>query len=172
MILHPGFFNEVSTFAQQLLAQDDPLLQAKLNPLVRSIGFPETVTFLRALLQADPDHFIHFDYRKKPAMRTHYTKALNFFLNDFKAKTRQYAKRQNIWYRRESEFVWMDAMGGDAGPKRMHQVVNRLFECLKMDRQSLQIELDSDGQAKMRAVNTENEKILKEYKSEGRIMQD
>jgi len=24
----------------------------------------------------------------------------------------------------------------------------------------------------MRAVNTENEKILKEYKSEGRIMQD
>jgi hypothetical protein len=32
--------------------------------------------------------------------------------------------------------------------------------------------LDSDEQAKMRAVNTENEKILKEYKSEGRIMSD
>lgn len=53
-------------------------------------------------------------------MRTQYSKALNFFLNDFKAKTRQYAKRQNIWYRKEQDFVWMDAMGGDSGPKRMH----------------------------------------------------
>lgn len=61
--------------------------------MVRSIGFPETVTFLRALLKADPDNFIHFDYRKKAPIRTQYTKALNFFLNDFKAKTRQYAKR-------------------------------------------------------------------------------
>jgi hypothetical protein len=41
-----------------------------------------------------------------------------------------------------------------------------------MDKHSLQIVLDSDEQAKMRAVNTENEKVLKEYKSEGRIMQD
>jgi hypothetical protein len=86
--MNPGFFNEITDFAQLITQQNDANLQVKLNPLVRSIGFPETVQFLRSLIQSDSDSFIHFDYRRKPQVRQQYTKSLNFYLNDFKAKTR------------------------------------------------------------------------------------
>jgi tRNA A37 N6-isopentenylltransferase MiaA len=56
------------------------------------------------------------------------------FLDDFKAQTRQYAKRQNIWHRKEEDYVWVDVMGGDSGPKRLFTVVNRIVDYLKMDR--------------------------------------
>jgi len=51
----------------------------------------------------------------------------------------------------------MDVMGGDSGPKRVHAVINRLVDCLKMDRNQLKEHLATDEQAKMRAVNTEAE---------------
>ena len=57
----------------------------------------------------------------------------------------------------------MDVMGGDSGPKRMHAVINKLVDCLKMKPEDLKTYLDSDEQAKLRAVNTEPEdlKVLK-----------
>ena len=65
-------------------------------------------------------------------------------------------------------------MGGDSGPKRIHAVINRLVDCLKLNPNDLKTHLNSDEQAKLRAVNTEpeNMKLLKEYKSEGRILTD
>ena len=59
---------------------------------------------------------------------------MRVFLDTFKAKTRQYAKRQNIWFRKEEDFYWVDVMGGDSGPKRLYSVVNRLIDGLKMDK--------------------------------------
>jgi len=50
MIMNPGFFKEVTDFANLITQQNDANLQVKLNPLVRSIGFPETVQFLRSLI--------------------------------------------------------------------------------------------------------------------------
>lgn len=65
-------------------------------------------------------------------------------------------------------------MGGDSGPKRMHNVINKMFDCLKMKQEDLTQYLDSDEQAKLRAVNTEPDqmKALKEYRAEGRILDD
>ena len=66
-------------------------------------------------------------------------------------------------------------MGGDSGPKRLYSVVNKMVDCLKMDKESLKKEiLESDEQAKMRAVNAdpENRKELKLYRAEGRIVED
>ena len=83
-------------------------------------------------------------------------KLIGEYLNDFKAKTRQFAKRQNIWYRKEDDFVWIDVMGGDSGPKRLYAVVNKMVDNLKLDREVLKKEvLDSDEQAKLRAVNAD-----------------
>jgi len=80
------------------------------------------------------------------------------YTNDFKAKTRQFAKRQNIWYRKEDEYVWIDVMGGDSGPKRLHAVVNRMVDYLKLDQEALKKDvLAADEQAKLRAVNTDPE---------------
>ena len=100
-------------------------------------------------------------------------KALKNFQEDFKAKTRQYAKRQNIWFRKEEDFLWIDVMGGST-IKRLNDVVNRVIGCVAMDRNKLKEMLKTDEQAKLRAVNgdPENAKELKEYKPEGRIMTD
>lgn len=84
------------------------------------------------------------EYRRQKDVKRQYTKALTLFLNDFKSKTRQYAKRQNIWYRKEADFVWMDVMGGDSGPKRIHAVINRLVDCLKLNPNDLKNHLNSD----------------------------
>lgn len=46
-------------------------------------------------------------------------------------------------------------MGGDSGPKRMHMVMNRMVDFLKMDPDALKELFDSDEQAKLRAVNTD-----------------
>lgn len=101
---------------------------------------------------------MHLDYGRKPELKRLYRKLLISYLDDFKAKTRQYAKRQNIWFRREADFVWIDVMGGDSGPKRLHAVVNKMVDCLKLDRTSLkQNLLASDEQAKLRAVNADPE---------------
>lgn len=87
------------------------------------------------------------DYKRRNALKREHLKSLNHFLEDFKAKTRQYAKRQNIWYRKEHDFVWIDVMGGDGGsPKKLHTVVNRIVDCLKLDKETLKNEvLDSDA---------------------------
>ena len=54
-------------------------------------------------------------------------------------------------------------MGGDSGPKRIHAVINRLVDCLKLNRSSLEDYLNADEQANVRAVNTEPEvaKVLR-----------
>lgn len=50
-------------------------------------------------------------------------------------------------------------MGGDS-PKRLHSVVNKMVDCLKMDNETLnQSILKGDDQAKLRAVNTDAEGI-------------
>jgi|LauGreDrversion4_2_1035121.scaffolds.fasta_scaffold907575_1 hypothetical protein len=47
-------------------------------------------------------------------------------------------------------------MGGDSGPKRLYAVVNKMVDNLKLDREVLKKEvLDSDEQAKLRAVNAD-----------------
>ena len=66
-------------------------------------------------------------------------------------------------------------MGGDSGPKRLHAVVNRMVDYLKLDQEALRKEvLAADEQAKLRAVNTDPEvkKGLKSYLSEGRLPSD
>ena len=42
-----------------------------------------------------------------------------------------------MWFRKEEEFIWIDVMGGDSGPKRLHNTVNRMVDFLKMDRHTL-----------------------------------
>ena len=161
MVLNPAYFREITDFATAILTtnQDAPF-QIKINPLVRSIGFLESLHFMQDLYVNGE---VYQDYRRNKEVKKQYTKALTHFLDDFKAQTRQYAKRQNIWYRKECDFVWMDVMGGDSGPKRIHAVINRLVDCLKLNRNNLKDYLNADEQAKVRAVNTEPEanKVLK-----------
>lgn len=48
MLLNPGFFKEILDFAEAILSQgEEAQVKIKLNPLVRSIGFLETLTYLR-----------------------------------------------------------------------------------------------------------------------------
>lgn len=77
------------------------------------------------------------------------------YLENFKALTRQYAKRQNIWHRKEEDFIWVDVMGGDSGPKRLHATVNKIVDLIRMEKASVNFVLASDEQAKMRVVNTD-----------------
>jgi hypothetical protein len=38
----------------------------------------------------------------------------------------------------------MDVMGGDSGPKRIHAVINRLVDCLKLNPSDLKDFLNAD----------------------------
>jgi hypothetical protein len=49
MVLNPGFLGEIVDFAQAMTLHDNSENQLSINPLVRSIGFLETMNFLREL---------------------------------------------------------------------------------------------------------------------------
>ena len=53
--------------------------------------------------------------------------------------------------------MWLDVMGGDHGtPKKLQSVVNRIVDCLRMEKSQLETSvLASDEQAKLRAVNAD-----------------
>lgn len=92
--MNPLFFNEVTDFASQIVQQKDAPFKVKINPLVRSIGFLESLDFMRKLLsQPGREGHVYFDYMRHKGVKNEYHKAMKYFLDDFKAKTRQYAKR-------------------------------------------------------------------------------
>lgn len=50
MILNPMFFSEIVDFAQQMVSLPNPTENLRINPLYRSIGFLESLSFLNDLL--------------------------------------------------------------------------------------------------------------------------
>lgn len=50
IVLNPLFFKEILDFATSITLQDDAPFKLKINPLLRSIGFLESLHFLRELL--------------------------------------------------------------------------------------------------------------------------
>ena len=60
------------------------------------------------------------------------------YLEDYKAKTRQYAKKQNIWYKKEKDYLWLDVMSEG----KMHNVVNKIINYIRKD-ESMKEELES-----------------------------
>ena len=49
MVLNPLFFREINDFASAIYSKEDSQNQIKINPLVRSIGFLESMHFLQKL---------------------------------------------------------------------------------------------------------------------------
>ena len=49
MVMNPLFFKEIADFSQAVAAQNNALFKVKINPLVRSIGFLESLELLRKL---------------------------------------------------------------------------------------------------------------------------
>lgn len=91
MVLTPQFFNEITDFAEQLTQQAP--FQIKINPLLRSIGFLETIQFLNSLYRfknkdGEESSQLYFDYRRRYDVKKYYQAQLGFYLDDFKAKTR------------------------------------------------------------------------------------
>jgi len=164
MLLNEGFFREVVDFGSALIDQNDPH-QLKINPLFRAIGFTETLRYLQAFHRLT-DPYLYFDFAKRKGVRSQYKFLAKLFLDDFKAKNRQFAKRQNIWFRKESEYLWLDVMSEG----KIHNVVNRLIDHLR--KPSLAQDLASAEQEKLKVVNSDEEtrRDLKEYVSESRIL--
>ena len=132
-----------------------------MNPLFRAIGFLETVHFLQAFHRLR-DPRLYFDFIKRKPVRSQYNSLAQLYLDDFKAKNRQFARRQNAWFRKEPEYLWLDV----TSEGKLHNVVNRVIDHLR--KPSLAEDLSSDAQEKMRVANTEQ--ALREYRSESRIL--
>lgn len=74
-----------------------------------------------------------------------------------------------MWFRKEPDYLWVDVMSEG----KIHNVVNKMISHLRLENPiDIRRELDCDEQEKMKTVNTEPEyqKALKEYKAEGRII--
>ena len=85
MVLHPDFYGQVLDFAKQASNTDPFAFQV--NPLVRSIGFLESMGFMRRILEDFPT-LETSDYKKKKENNRLLKKLIGEYLNDFKAKTR------------------------------------------------------------------------------------
>lgn len=149
-----------------MIDSNDPYAM-KINPLARSIGFMESIKYLQAFHQLE-DKNLHFDFGRKKSVKKQYQKLASLYLEDFKAKNRQFAKRQNIWFRKENDYLWVDVMSEG----KIHNVVNKLIGYLR--KPDISDDLASDEQEKMKNANTDEEvqKQLREYKSEGRIVNE
>lgn len=149
MVLNPNFFPEIIDYASQLsMIPDENAL--KINPHWRSIGFYESVKYLRSFHELQ-DPTLYFDFLKRQSIKKQYTNLTSLYLEDFKAKTRQFAKRQNIWFRKESDYLWIDVMSEG----KIHNVVNKMIDHLK--KPNIKSVLLSDEQEKMKNANSDEE---------------
>eukprot|EP00347_Sterkiella_histriomuscorum_P002465 403368043 len=171
MIMNDAFFPQLVDFSKQCVNQKDPELH-KINPLFRSIGFLESIRYLQSFHQLEggvngENSMIFMDYLKRKSINTAYQHIAKSYLDDYKAKNRQFARKQNKWFRKEQDYLWMDVMMEG----KIHNVINKMITYLRKD--DIRKDLESDEQEKMKNVNTEDEthKELKFYKSESRILQ-
>ena len=88
MILNPDFYPQLLDFAEEVVSCGDSF-SFNTNPLIRSIGFQESLTFLQKML-AEPKPR---DAKKKKEYDRRVKRIVAEYLNDFKTKTRQFAKR-------------------------------------------------------------------------------
>ena len=88
MLLNPDFYPQLLDFAEEVASCGDSF-SFQTNPLVRSIGFLESLTFLQRVLEeplpTEPKQRKEYNRRLK--------RVIGDYTNDFKAKTRQFAKR-------------------------------------------------------------------------------
>lgn len=86
MVMNDNFFPELIDFAQLLVNQKNPNI-LKVNPLLKCIGFLESVKYLQAFHQlGDPN--IYVDFMKRKNIKANYKHIATRYLEDYKAKNR------------------------------------------------------------------------------------
>ncbi|CDW77441.1 trna isopentenyltransferase 9 [Stylonychia lemnae] len=165
MVMNDAFFHEVIEFSK-IISEHENLENLKINPLIRCIGYLESVKYLQSFHHLGEEQ-IYLDFIKRKQINSSYKQIAQKYLNDYKAKNRQYAKRQNIWFRKEQNYLWLDVMMEG----KIQNVINKMI--VHLMKEDVRRELESDEQEKMKNVNTEDDsqKELKEYKSESKILQ-
>lgn len=83
MLLNENYFGELIDYAKLLINENKNDVM-KINPLSRSIGFMESIKYLRSFHSFN-DPYIYYDFMARKATRNSYKKVLELYLNDFKA---------------------------------------------------------------------------------------
>jgi len=84
-------------------------------------------------------------YLKRADVRRNDVDAFAGFLDDFKSATRQYAKKQMQWFRRDDEFAFVPIRMDDDKDERVRNAAEIIADLCKLRREDFDAELNSSS---------------------------